>query len=301
MECNDERAKQLLYSFDGLQDPTDEEYLRDHLIVCASCRRRLELFKSLDGLMRQSLHDLVKEHVNNEKLDQYLTNPEGLSSVERTAIKLHLEACTECRSASEVLAECNKEIAGGLWEEVQALSANEEQEFQKAHAENRDRLKAFFTAGQESDRDKRAPLKQKRPLLSRLIGPAQLIWVAVFLVIVSAAIYWFSMSTSNHTRSTGSEIRLISPLNEEDLGRPYIFRWEQYKDAIEYEIVIRDIERPDEAVIRVGKLAQPEYRLTESESQKLEPGRLYQWEVLATTASQGTVSSPIRIFKAPNR
>jgi hypothetical protein len=212
----------------------------------------------MDVLVQRSIETLSREHIDNEKLDKHLTEPESLAETERTAITLHLEMCDECRSVNEILLKCNEEIAGGLWED-----------------------------------------KSIRFLSGPRIAAAALVLVGV----LSAAIYfWGARGVDTvQTRSPGSEIRLVSPHNEQELAQPYVFRWEPHENAVRYEIVIKDMERLDESIVQAGNLQEPVYQLTDSELLELEPGHMYQWEVLAITNSGATVSSSIRAFKAPSR
>jgi len=301
MDCKDERARRLLPSFDGLRDAGDEEYLQNHLATCPSCTRRREKFRQLDVRLQALLTDVSMAHVDGEKLNRYLLEPGSLSRAEASEIKLHLELCRRCEETSELLSECNEEIASGLWDRRPALSKSEEATFQRIDRENWARLQGFFPAAGDSAVPRTGARDRELGWLRALVTRRKYVWAGLVLLVAAAsiAIYLRNTGRRGHTRSTDSEIRLVSPGDDETLVRPYVFRWEPQSNVVKYELTIKDIERPEDWVIRVSGLSEAFYQLTDGEALKLDPGRVYQWEVTGLTGSQRKVSSPIRVFRMP--
>lgn len=300
MPCKDEKAKELIYSFDELQDPADEEYLRNHVAGCQSCLERIEKLKQLDPILKQFLGDISRHHIDNRTLDQYVTSPTTLTEQEAGAIQLHLEMCDECQKVFEMLAECNNEIAAGLWDEPLVLLPEQEQTYQKTKQDIGAQLSEFFASRPQArmHEDRTFGTKMKALTLN-VIKRQNLAWAAVIVVVVSsiAFLIYKSSNSPGHLRGTpDSPIQLVSPKNGEALSEPYTFRWEPVKEASEYSLIIKDVERPEAPVIQARHLTEPVYVLKENDVTKLRPGRQYQWEIVGITSSGKTIHSSIRIF-----
>jgi hypothetical protein len=90
------------YAMDRLGDDEKGE-LEGHLGSCASCRALLEQARELKEVLPGAGSEALLAHVQAEHLTRYARNPRALEPRLTSWIEEHLQSCTPCREAVEIV------------------------------------------------------------------------------------------------------------------------------------------------------------------------------------------------------
>jgi len=90
------------YAMDRLGDDEKSE-LEGHLGSCASCRALLEQARELKEVLPAAGSEALLAHVQAEHLTRYARDPRALEPRLTSWIEEHLQSCTPCREAVEIV------------------------------------------------------------------------------------------------------------------------------------------------------------------------------------------------------
>ncbi len=109
----DHPAADLLFSHArGKSSPDERRVVEEHLAICDTCGRRVELIAWIRRSSETWGAALFEEHVPSGTLVAFCETPEGLTPDQASSVRTHLEICRSCSSEVATLRQVSDALAG---------------------------------------------------------------------------------------------------------------------------------------------------------------------------------------------